>query len=388
MPRIVVSAYAICFPVGGFLSWTLQWLVGLDRLGCDVYFVEKSGFWESPCVDLRTLMNSDDCSHGVSLFRDLLARHGLDTHFCFVDGRGEYHGMTRAAVEEAIRTADAFVDMGGTPFLDIEHTWMAEAATVPLRVLVDSEPGYTQMKMAHRLANGAVLHDFNRFFSVGLNLAAGTSTVPLLGHEWTGIVDPVVPDLFAPIPPDSSAPFTTVMNWESHASVTYDGVAYGQKDVEFEKFMRLPQLTPSKLEIAATGARLPHERLRANRWGVRDSFSVTSTFDAFCSYIANSRGEFAVAKNVFVATNSGFFSDRSAVYLVSGRPVIMQDTGFSAHLPCGEGLFAVKTAEDAAAAIAEVQADYPRHSAAARAIANDCLSSTVVLGKFLKDLGL
>ena len=378
----------MCYPVGGFLSWTLQWLIGLHRLGCDVYFVEKSGFWPKPCVDLRTLQNTDDCAHGVGLFRDLLERHGLENRICFVDGRGEYFGLTRAEIEEVLRTADAFVDMGGTPFLDVENTWMAEASNVPIRVLVDSEPGYTQMKMAQRVASGGMLHAFNRFFSVGLNLASGASTVPLLGHEWKAILDPVVPDLFPVIAPDESAPFTTVMNWESHATVTYEGVTYGQKNIEFEKFAHLPQLTSSALEIAATGARLPAERLRSAGWRVRDSYSVTSTFDAFRAYIAHSKGEFAVCKNVFVATNSGFFSDRSAVYLASGRPVIMQDTGFSAHLPCGEGLFAVKTAEEAAEAIAMVTADYARHSAAARAIAIDYLDTGVVLGRFLSDLGL
>lgn len=388
MPRVVISSYVMCYPVGGFMSWTLQWLLGMHRLGCDVYFVEKAGSWPKPCVDLGTLLNSDDCTVGIAAFRSVLERFGLKDRFCFVDGREEYFGMTRNQVEDIIVSADVFIEMGGGPFLDVKDTWMAEASRVPLRVLIDSEPGYTQMKMSHRLAKGVALHDYNRFYSVGLNLGSGASRVPLLGVEWKPIVDPVVLDLFTVAAPPDDAPFTTIMNWESHATVEYDGIRYGQKNLEFEKFFELPSLVPVPLEIAATGARLPIDRLRASGWRVRDSYAVTGTFDAWRSYIEGSRGEFAVAKNVFVATHSGFFSDRSAAYLASGRPVVMQDTGFSAHLPCGEGLFAVSTMDEAAGAILEITADYARHSRAARGVAEEYLDASKVLNAFLQDLGV
>lgn len=388
MARVVVTAYVTCYPVGGFVSWVLQWVLGLHRQGCDVFFVEKAGSWPKPCVDLRTLQNSDDCTHGVALFRDLLSRHGLGDRYCFVDGQGEYFGLSRPEIEEVFSTTDVLLDMGGSPFLDLADTWMDEARNVPLRVLIDSEPGYTQIKMAQRAASGAPLHDYNRFYSVGLNLSTGRSSAPLLGHEWKGIVDPVLPDLFPVLASSASAPYTTVMNWESHATVTYEGITYGQKNIEFEKFMHLPKLTSAALEVAATGERLPADRLKAVGWRVRDSYSISSSFDDFRTYIAQSRGEFAVCKNVFVATNSGFFSDRSAVYLASGRPVIMQDTGFSAHLPCGEGLFAVKSPEEAAEAIAVVEGDYARHSAAARAIALEFLDTRVVFKRLLEELGV
>jgi hypothetical protein len=112
------------------------------------------------------------------------------------------------------------------------------------------------------------------------------------------------------------------------------------------------------------------------------------SFDSWRDYIRASRGEFSVCKNVYVATNSGWFSDRSACYLASGRPVVMQDTGFSAHLPCGRGLFAVRNAEEAAAAIAEINGNYQRHSRAARALASEFLDTGIVLRKFLRELGV
>ena len=100
------------------------------------------------------------------------------------------------------------------------------------------------------------------------------------------------------------------------------------------------------------------------------------------------RGEFSVCKNVFVATRSGWFSDRSAAYMASGRPVVVQETGFSRHLPCGEGLFAVETVDEAAAALDEVAANYPRHSRAAREIAQEHLAAAKVLKRFLDELGV
>ena len=105
------------------------------------------------------------------------------------------------------------------------------------------------------------------------------------------------------------------------------------------------------LEIAFAGAAVPLERLREIGWHVVDAHGVTRTHDSFIRYIDSSAGEFSVCKNVFAALNTGWFSDRSTVYLARGRPVILQDTGFSAHLPVGEGLFAVRTADEAASAI-------------------------------------
>jgi glycosyltransferase involved in cell wall biosynthesis len=91
---------------------------------------------------------------------------------------------------------------------------------------------------------------------------------------------------------------------------------------------------------------------------------------------------------VFVAPRTGWFSDRSAAYLASGRPVVLQDTGFSDHLPCGEGLFAVSDAQGAAEAIVAIADEPARHSAAARAIACDVLDARIVLARMLDEIGV
>lgn len=151
-------------------------------------------------------------------------------------------------------------------------------------------------------------------------------------------------------------------------------------------FERLPALTSAMPEIAVAGKEVPRDRLLENGWCLRDAHDVTKSFDAFGEYIRASRGEFSVCKSVFVATNSGWTSDRSAAYLACGRPAVMQETGFSGHLPVGRGLFVARTVE-AAAAINEIERDHGRHSQAAREIAVEYLDARMVIGGLLQELG-
>lgn len=94
-----------------------------------------------------------------------------------------------------------------------------------------------------------------------------------------------------------------------------------------------------------------------------------------------------MAESGYVVSRSGWFSDRSACYLASGRPVIAQDTGFARHLPTGEGLFSFVTSDDVVSAIDAINGDYERHRRAARDIAEEYLDSDTVLGRLLDRLG-
>lgn len=381
MARIVLASYLIRYPVGGYQSWILQWLVGLQQLGHDVFFVEKAG-WDGSCFDLVADAQGNDPSRGIAAVRTLLERFGLERHWCFVDWSGRYLGMTESQVREVFATADVYIDT-------MQHCeWPDEAMTAGLRVLVDGEPGMRQMRLQRRAAENLPVFPYDHFYTVGRNVGTPASTVPVAGRIWRPIFDPVVVDLFPAGPPPPDARWTTVMSWQAHAPIEYGGVVYGQKDMEFEQFIDLPARTAAGFELAVRGANTPLERLTHAGWHVRDAHQATSTFDAWREYIASSRGEFSVAKHIFVRTHSGFFSDRSAAYLASGRPVVLQETGFSRHLPCGHGLFAVRDVEEAAAAIDEVEGHYSHHSAAARELAREHLDASRVLSVFLSELGL
>ncbi|MEO5579104.1 MAG: hypothetical protein ABIR58_00485 [Gemmatimonadaceae bacterium] len=382
MARIVLGAYMVRYPLGGVLSSSLQWIVGLQQLGHEIYVAEKSGYADS-CYDPSLDVMSDDCAFGTSALNELLARFGLQDNWCYAAADGVYHGMSCKRIEEVFRTADMFIDRGS------HGAWLPEAEHSGLRVLIDGEPGKTQMKMANRLAAGELLPTYDAYFTVGRNVGTTLSTAPTAGCAWRPLFHPVVVDLYPQTgAPSPDAPFSTVMNWQSHEPVLFDGTTYGQKDVEFEKFAGLPSLTSAQVELALAGAAAPVTRLRELGWSVRDAHEVTKTFDSYRTYIQKSRGEFSICKHVFAAANTGWFSDRSAAYLASGRPVVMEETGFSSHLPCGEGLFAFRTVEEAASSIGEIMSDYPRHSTAAHAIASEYLDARVVIGDLLRDLGI
>jgi hypothetical protein len=378
MARIIVGSYVVRFPLGGYLSWVLQWLVGFEQMGHDVYFVEKSA-WPNSCYDPSTDVMSDDCSYGIATVNSLLARFGLQDRWCFADAAKNYYGLSRERVEEIFKSADLFVDMG------THGAWLGEAKETGIRVLVDGDPGYTQMRA---LAEDEDLGEYDYYYSVGRNVGTELSTVPTLGKQWRPMFDPVVVGLFPYQHIDSNAPFSTVMAWQSYKPVEFNGTTYGLKDVEFVKFMDLPSRTSVPLAIAVGGDSVPTELLEGAGWRLVNPLKVTESFDAFREFIAASMGEFSVCKNFYVATNSGFFSERSAAYLASGRPVVMQDTGFSAHLPCGQGLFAVHTVDEAAAAINEIHTDYERHSKWACDIAIEYLDTSKILSRFLGELGI
>jgi hypothetical protein len=215
-------------------------------------------------------------------------------------------------------------------------------------------------------------------------------SIPTCDLEWRALFPPVVPSLWrccssATRAAVETAPFTTVANWTAYGAVEHEGRFYGQKDREFLRFMDLPSCTSQTLELALAGAEASTiEAFRARGWSIRDAGEVTTRFGRYRDYVACSRGELSAAKHAYVATHSGWFSDRSVCYLAAGRPVILQDTGFGQSLPTGRGLLAFTTLEEALDCIERVNADYQGHCSAARQLASDFLHFQKVLGPVLE----
>lgn len=380
MLRIVLGSYMVRYPLGGMMSWVLQYLLGFDRLGHEIWLVEKAGYPNS-CYDPERDVMTDDCTYGVAAVNRVLSRFGLADRWCFVDASGRYHGTDRSMTEDVLATADVFLDMG------THGAWLEEAAGAGIRVLIDGEPGFTQMKMVDAARQGNPPAGYDRYYTTGSNIGTERSTAPDAGVDWGHLVHPVVCDLFADIDRPGSGPYTTVMNWRSYEPLDFEGETYGHKDAEFQQFLTLPSRVDVPLEIAVD-SQAPGDDLREQGWQVEDAHSVTRTLDSFYDYVASSRGEFSVCKSGYVRTRCGWFSDRGAVYLASGRPVIQQETGFSDVLPTGRGLFAVSSLDGAAAALSEVDGDLTRHSEAAREVARAYLDTDVVLSRFLHELDL
>ena len=381
MSLVILGSYMVRYPLGGVLSSSLQWLVGFQRLGHDVYLVEKAG-WENSCYDPIRNVSSNDCTYGAQVVQELLSRFNLEHNWCFVDSSGNYHGLSKGPVQELFRSADVFIDRG------THGAWLEEASASRCRIFIDGEPAFRQMSMQSIEDSGGRNPEYNYYFTTGRNIGTDRSSAPTAGKSWLPLFHPVMVDLFPLAPPSASAPFSTVMNWQSHAPVVFNGVSYGHKDVEFERFMQLPRHTSIPLEVAVSGKKTPFETLRQSGWLVRDAHEVTISFDSYLEYARQARGEFSICKHGYVTTNCGWFSDRSAAYLASGRPVIMQDTGFGDHLPVGEGLLAFKTVEEAVHALATVSGNLDRHSRAAREVALEYLDAPQVLKGLLTSIGI
>jgi hypothetical protein len=376
---LLVAGYMVRYPVGGQLAADFQYVLGLTRMGYDVHYVEEAG-WENACFDPSSVSSSDDPSTGCLVVADLFERFGLSGRWTFVDIGRRAHGAPREHVARIAKDA---------PLINLSDvSWLPEFASCPVRVYVDEDPGFPQMEVAR--GNAAWRDKLNRYTvhaTYGANIGLTGCTIPLAGYDWITTRPPIVMDLWEDVLPPGER-WTTVMNWTSYGNVTWNGVEYGQKDREFARVLDLPGRTRECLEVALNGPPEVRETLRRNGWWVSEALAASRTFETYRDYIAGSRGEVSVAKHGYVATSSGWFSDRSAAYLASGRPVILQETGFSRHLPTGAGLLTFSDAPSAAAALEQVTRDLPYHAAAARSLAAEHFAYEGVLGRLLEKAGI
>src|SRR5258705_2318201 len=181
--------------------------------------------------------------------------------------------------------------------------------------------------------------------------------------------------------------FTTIGNYrQDHSDVEYRGEVYRwSKHHEWEKFVDLPSRTAQPFRVALSVRRDDDlALLERHGWRIVSPHEMSlDVFGAYRRFIQGSRGEFTVGKDQNVRLRSGWFSERDACYLASGRPVVAQDTGFGCALPTGEGLFAVDSVEEAAEAVEAINADYPRHARAARTLAEEHFDARRVAERLL-----
>jgi hypothetical protein len=373
-PVAIVAGYLAGNPVGGHVLSILHWLAGLRQLGYDVVFVEHHG-WPNACWNPLDKTLSDDCAYGLRELDGHAQRLGL-RDWCFVDQQNGYHGLSRDDLDAHCRDAAVMLGLWTV-------TWLDAFEACARRIFIDTDPGFTQFTMTPQVRSSpayASPMDFHEHYSYGSRIGQADCPIPTHGLRWQPLRPPVALDL-VPVryAPDAEC-FTTVMAWSPRKPIVYDGVEYGMKDVEFWRIADLPMRAPACLEIALGGP-APYDAIRAAGWRLADAAAVTASPWTYLDYIGQSRGEFSVAVNLEVKARSGWFSDRTAAYLASGKPVVVQDTGFSDDLPCGEGLFAFRTIDDAAAALDEIQRDYAGHCRAARRIAEEHLDARRVVGR-------
>lgn len=383
--KAVVAGMIATFPLGG-VAWDYgQYAAGLEKLGFEVYYLEDTGWLTySP----REKEYGEDAAYGVEFLQQTLSRLSptLARRWHVRAMNGRTFGMDAESFSAALRDAVLFLNVSGGTQLRNEYL------DCPCKVLIDTDPGVNHFSVfprkdaAEPWAEGRNYRAHDFFFTFAERIGEPDCILPTLGLEWRATRHPVLLDRWTPQAPADT--WTTVMSWKNLLdAVEYQGVRYGAKEMEFDKVKAIPQRSKARFQIASGGTP-PVDEWRSYGWSVLDGHDVSRNADTYREYIQSSRGEFSVAKNVYVATRSGWFSGRSACYLASGRPVVVQDTGFSRLIPCGAGVFGFATLEEALSAVEAVEADYARQSEAARSMAERYFAAEVVLTKLLQDVGL
>jgi hypothetical protein len=382
--RIVVGATVASFPGNGGIAWErLSWVLGFRKLGHDVLWVDQLG--RAHCVHPPGAPADGyaECLN-IPWFERIVERFGLVGSAALIGDDGEsLSGLSYDDVLEAAAEADLLVNPGG----DLRHADVKRHAR--RRVYVDVDPGFTQLWLASGQRVPRVEgHDVH--FTIGENVGTPASELPTAGIEWRHTRQPVVLDEW-PFATDDAAPrFTTVGRWRGtgpHGALDDIGRPFTQKGDELARVIDVPDRTGLAFEIAldTRGEQAPRDLLERHGWRVVDPASVAADPDSFRRYVQGSWAEFSVAKGAYVATRTGWFSERTARYLASGRPALVQDTGFSRTLPVGNGLLAFRTLDEAVVGAGRIVADYDHHRLAARRIAEKHFDSDRLLTKLLED---
>jgi hypothetical protein len=371
--KIICSGYLVRYPLGGFSWHHLQYLVGLRRLGHEVIYLEDYG-WPNSCYDPARNDMTADPSYGINYLLSMLQSHGLTDYWCYLAEDGSAHGMPRERLAQLCQECDLYLNLSNI-------NWIPELEQCQRRVLVDTDPVFTQIG-AHGL--GGPFSRYHVRFTYGEAVHHPGCDMPTGATSWLPTRQPVVLDLWSMKAAEQTAPFTTVMNWSPLGDQKHEARVYGQKDREFEPFFSLPRDMGEAMVVAVNAPVAVQKRLADGGWRLVNPLEITRTPKAYQGYLQGSRAEFSVAKHGYVTTQCGWFSDRSSTYLAAGRPVIVQDTGFSDFLPCGEGLFAYRTREEAVGAVLRLHEDYDVHCQAARSVAEEYFDARQVLTDLLE----
>lgn len=384
--KIVLLGMMTKIPVAGAVWGTMQYLVGFQRLGYDVYYVEAHARTPSMLMKRKDDNGSEKAVafiDGVMRYFDLRDKWAF--HALHDDGR--CYGMTETQLQELYRSAALLINYhGGTVPLP-EHS-----ATGRL-VYMGTDPVDIEIELYQ---NWQITIDFMAqhaaFFTWGLNYGNPDCLLPVSPRfHFKHSPPPVVLDLWQSPRDRAGDAFTTIGNWRQHErEIKFQGETYTwSKHHEFLKFIDLPQRTNQAFELGLSSyGEADKQMLEGRGWRVRHALDFSIDLDSYRAYIAQSRGEFTVAKDQNVRLRSGWFSERSAQYLATGRPVITQETGFSNALPTGRGLFGFSTMEEILAAVESVNSDYDGHCRAAAGLAREYFNYDVVLPRLLGDVGL
>jgi hypothetical protein len=364
------------FTVGGHAWGDMQYLLGLKALGHEVYYLEECG--EGSWVykyDTDEVVT--DLEYPTMYLKNCLESIGLANRWIYRAGNKSV-GMSEDFFQEICIKADLLFIRACPLFL-----WRKEYEWPQRRIFIDSDPGFTQFGLLNKdthLVNTVARCE--HLFTIAQRIGMASCSVPSAGRKWLKTTHPIFLSHW-PFSWDIPATdFTSVMQWKSYKEVSYQGKSYGNKDKEFSKFLDIPKRTDQQFKLALTG--IPTQNLYDNSWKVVTGWKTTFTPELYSEFIRTSRAEFGIAKQGYVATRGGWFSDRSICYLASGKPVLVQDTGIADWLPIGEGILTFRDMSEALQGIKAINSNYEQHCRAARQLAKKYFATEEVLPPLLE----
>ena len=379
--RIIITGLVGQYPFGGVIWDYLQYLLGFRSLGHQVLYLEDSGAWPyDPVAGTIT----DDCSFALQSLHKIFTDFDLAESWVYRNGAdGRFHGAGENVAREWLRHGDLLVNVSSAGWLrDYD-------LRVGHRMFIDGDPMFCQIGLldgSNPLYAGR-LRDHDSHFTFGLSVGQPDCPVPVDGITWRPTVQPVAIDQWPVTTVSADAPWTTVMNWASYKPKVWEGRTYGQKNLEFNRFRDLPSKTSIPLRLAmglgVDGLR-PAQELRKIGWDLVEPQEVVPDHRAYRSFLTNSRGEWSIAKHGYVEGKTGWFSCRTACYLAAGRPAVVQETGWSRHLPSDRGVLPFTTLDEAAEGLGKVTRNYSEHSKAAREIALEFFDAKKVCQELLR----
>lgn len=391
--RIIVGGFLGILPAGGVTWDYLQYPLGLHLLGHDVFYVEDTQLYP---IYQKEGRNWDDCTDCVLHLKNIMQHFGLSDRWSYRDEASDKtFGMSQKQVSEICKTADIFLNISCSTVMRDEY------ARIPTRILLDSDPMFTQIQYLteQSFTEGIsklnqLVNAHNVFFTFGENMGEQDCLIPDCGLNWHTTRQPICMKYWDKIAfqVPKTPVFTTLMNWTAGKNLTYNHEIWGQKDVEFPKILAIPTQFPSaqfSIVINQTGGKqqnFPEKEIVENRWAIESPELAAGNWANYQRFISQSFAELSVAKNTYIKARTGWFSCRSACYLAAARPVITQDTGWSKYIPSGEGLFAFSNQEEAVEAIEQILETPKTQAIAARDLAYSYFDSTKVLSDMLNVL--
>ncbi|MDQ6913931.1 MAG: hypothetical protein M3119_08390 [Verrucomicrobiota bacterium] len=386
--RIVVMGFMGSMPIAGVIWQHLHYIVGLQRLGHDVYYIEHSA--RVPYNPKRGDF-SFDFSYTGKLFACLASEFGFKDRWSFCARylpENPSAGLPLVRLRQLYREADAILNVCGA------HELHDELLVSDRLIYIESDPGLEQIKIDQRdPLTLEHLRGHRTLFTFGENVNTRKFPVPKRRLKWLPTRQPVVMDFWqGRDAPKRSAVFTSIANWSTSGQkdIKWRGEKYlWSKSREFLRFIAAPRKAGEPFELATDIKKEEtREKFRKNHWRLHSPVALSIDHHRYRDYIQNSKGEFTVAKDQYVRLNTGWFSDRSACYLAAGRPVITQETGFSDHYGNSSGLFAFNSLGEIAEAVKMINADYRKHSRAATSLAAEVFDAGKVLRSLLERAGV